>query len=258
MTVITSFKIYPNFYAGFEYTWEINTTLADRYPWKFVVEQSDTPYDKFIPASPELTNVYRYREDKRRMVSKDNVLHFRLKMTTPAGVYYSDVIDPHWQLSKPDFLIARRMMHDEYLGQRNHVGVLVDVWIRCFFGPVCTCVDPITKDVLKQSCPLCYGTGRQPGYHGPYTTWCTYSPVKKQKGLQDDNTGPISNYSISGRLTAVPELKKEDIIIDKASGRYYYVDDVSNDVEIRRTPIVQTAVLKQVPTSSPVYRLGND
>jgi len=190
------------------------------------------------------------------MVPKDNVLHFRLKMVTPTNTYYSDVIDPHWQLDKTDFLIVRRMMHDEYIGQRNHVGVLVDIYIRCFFGPICTCVDPITKDVIRAECPLCYGTGRQPGYHGPYTTWCTFSPLKKNKGLQEDNTGPISNYMTSGRMCAVPELKKEDIVVDKGSGRYYYIDDVSNEVEMRRTVVVQTAVLKQVPTSSPIYKLG--
>lgn len=256
MTIITSFRIYPNFYQGFEYTWDVNTTLADPFPWKFVVEQSYTPYDKFEPITPVLTNVYRYLETKRRMVSKDNVLHFRLKMTTPAGTYYSDMIDPHWQLNKTDFLICRRMMHDEFLGQRNHVGVLVNVWIRASCGPVCSCVDPITHDVVKFDCPLCFGTGRQPGYHGPYTTWCTFSPVKKQKGLQDDNTGPLSAYETSGRMTGVPELKKEDIIVDKTTGRYYYVDVVSNDTEFRRVPIVQTVGLKQVPTSSPIYKLG--
>jgi len=258
MTVITSFKIYPNFYNGFEYVWEINSTFAESFPWKFIIEQSDVPYDKFKAVSPELINIYRYSEEKRRMVSKDNVLHFRLKMQTPSNTYYSDVIDPHWQLNKKDFLIARKIMYDEYLGQRNHVGVLVDLWVRVFFGPVCSCVDPITKDVVTFNCPLCFGTGRQPGYHGPYTTWCTFSPVKKQKGLTDDNTGPTSNYITSGRLTAVPELKKEDIIVDKASGRYYYIDSVNNVAELRRVPLAQTVELKQVPTSSPIYKLGHD
>lgn len=253
--MISEFKIYPNYYEGFEFTWNIKTTCSDPFPWQFTIESSDTPYDNFETISPILLNVYRYQETERRLVSKDKVLHFRLKMVTPVSTYYSDVISPYWHLNKEEFLIARKIMHDEYIGQRNLVGVQSDVYIRAVSGPVCSCVDPITKDVLTLDCDKCYGTGIQPGYHGPYTTWCTFSPLNKQKGLQDDNTGPISNYALYGRITAVPELKKEDIIVDKTSGIYYYIDDINNIAELRRVPLAQMVALKQIPTSSPVYKM---
>ena len=255
-TPITEFSVSPTYYTGFKYTWNVNTTLSDPLPWIFTIEQSETPYEKFGAISPGLVNLYQYQEITRRMISKDGVLHFRLKMVTPVATYYSEVIDPHAQLSKSDFLIVRKIMHDEYIGQRNMVGVTVDYWVRSSFGPVCTCVDPITKDVLNSDCPLCYGVGRQPGYHGPYTTWCTFSPVQKQKGLADDNSGPASNYAITGRLTAVSELKKDDVIVDKTNGRCYYIDAISNVAELRRIPIAQNVVLKQIPTSSPIYKLA--
>lgn len=253
--MISEFKIYPNYYEGFEFTWSVKTTCSDSFPWQFVVESSDTPYDNFKPISPILINAYRYQEMTRRLVSKDKVLYFRLQMITPEATYYSDVINPYQLLTKEEFLIARKIMHDEYIGQRNYVGVLAEVYIRAFSGPVCSCVDPITKDVITMDCDKCFGTGIQPGYHGPYITWCTFSPSQKQKGLQEDNTGPVSNYALSGRITAVQELKKEDIIVDRTSGIYYYIDDINNIAELRRVPLAQTVVLRQVPTSSPIYKL---
>ena len=254
-TPIDHFYILPNFNGGFEFIWTIDPVFSDLFPWSFVVEEARVPGGPFVSISPSI-NVYRYKETTPRLISPDNSLFFRLKFTTAKAVYYSPVIAQHTQIDRDSYLLIREIMRKEVLQQHNLSGVLVESWIRASFGPYCDCIDPITKDIITTRCPRCFGIGRVPGYHGPYITWCTFEPVQKSKGLQDDNTEPDQTFKTSGRLISVPELKTGDIIIDRTTDRRFYVDSVQNLMELRRVAIVTNVALNLIPTSDSVYGVG--
>ena len=256
-TVISKFSLVPNFYGGFEFLWEVDSTFSDPFPWQFYVEESRTPSGDFTALSPAITNLFRWKEKEPRLISMDNSRYFRIKLTTPRATYISYEIAQHTALDRQSFLYLREIMRKELLHQKNLAGIEVDVWLRASFGPYCDCVDPITKDVLTTRCPKCFGIGRTPGYHGPYNTWAILTPMQKVKEFRDDNTEPVPNYGVSsGRLIAVPELKTNDIVIDNTTDRRYYITGVQELVSLRRIPIVQDIKLNLIPVSDSAYMVG--
>jgi len=257
MNPIERFYLLPNFASGFTFIWTVDTVFSDIPPWTFVVEEAKIPDGPFVAISPEL-KTYQFQETGPRLISPDNNLYFRIKFTTGKGVYYSAVIAPHTRVDRSSFLLIREIMRKEMLQQRNMSGVVASVYIRASFGPYCDCIDPITKDIITTKCPNCFGIGRVPGYHGPYTTWVTFEPVQKGKALQDDNTAPKQAFKTSGRLISVPELKTGDIIIDRSTDRRFYIDSVQNIMEIRRVPVVSNVALNLIPTSDSIYMVGQN
>ena len=129
---------------------------------------------------------------------------------------------------------------------------------KAIFGPVCTtCTDFVGGDSYSADCSDCFGTGKTPGYHGPYCCWFVPSASKRNKGMP---TGPDvrEDYAFEFRFLGTPPLKKDDVIVDSTQGKLYYVDVVVATAAMRRVPIVQTAQVREIPSSSPLYRLGSE
>ncbi|MFC1453581.1 hypothetical protein ACFLQL_00185 [Verrucomicrobiota bacterium] len=247
---IRQFLVYPSYSGGYHYTWEVEQECAIAGPWTFSIEESESGIGDWKKITPDLVNTFAYQETDKRYFPKAKVFHFRLKMVADQGTFYSPTIDPTWQLDRHDFLIVREMMRKELLQQKNASGVLVDIFVKTIMGPKCTCLDPITGDVLNPNHAECHGTGQIPGYFGPYNTWCTFSPLKRARQFKEDNTDINYDDKLNGRMISVPELKKLDIIVDKASDKRYYIDAINNELELRRLPVVQTMVLKIISNSN--------
>jgi hypothetical protein len=136
-------------------------------------------------------------------------------------------------------------------------GVCGQIWRKAIFGPQCTeCTDFVGGNTMNSSCGACFGTGRTPGYHGPYATWFMFSPSQRKKHLANDNKGVHEDYTYSVRMLGSPRVNKDDIIVDSGTGKHYYVDVIVNVAEIRRIPIVQHVTANEIPVSSPLYALG--
>jgi len=247
---IRKFLVYPSYTGGFHYTWEVEQECEIAGPWTFSIEESETGQGDWTKITPDLINTFAYQEATKRYFPKENVFQFRLKMVATAGTFYSPTINPCWQLDWHDFLIVKEMMRKELLQQKEMSGIIVDVFIKTLMGPYCTCLDPITKDILDPQHAACHGTGKVPGYFGPYNTWLTFTPLQKSRDFKEDNTDINYVDQLGGRMIAVPELKELDVIVDKSSDKRYYVHSVKNEVELRRVPIVQTITLKLVSNSN--------
>ena len=136
-------------------------------------------------------------------------------------------------------------------------GVCGLIWVKSIFGAKCTeCTDFVGGNPTNSNCSTCFGTGRVPGYHGPYPTWLTFSPAQRKKHLPNDKKGVHEDYTFTVRMVGTPRVKKDDILVDIATDKRYYVDTIVNVAEMRRIPIVQQIVANEIPVSSPLYRLG--
>ena len=177
-------------------------------------------------------------------------------MVTKVRTYYSSPREPYMDLGRREFLIARDIMRREVLHAKTLAGGLAKVWIRSTFGPRCTvCRDPVTDDVLNSACPVCYGTGRNPGFYGPFDLWFVPTPTQRDTVMAPDGTGtrePVSNVL---KTIGFPHMKDGDIIVDTSSGKRYYSDSVVQAVELRGYPLVQQIEGREIPTSDPVYNL---
>lgn len=256
-TPITRVILTPNYAAGFTYAWEVTGALSDPAPWTFTVEQAAAPAGAWTPISPTLVGTYRWSEIQSRHVNKNDVLYFHVKMVTPKGTYYSEVITPYGDLGRREFLIAKDIMRREVLHARTLAGVQGQLWLVSTFGPRCPlCVDPITGQIRDTACKSCFGTGRVPPYNGPYETWWTVSPTKRTTQMAEDGTGTREPKSFEIRMIGTPPSKKNDLVVDTNTDKRYYVDTVQVVTELRRIPVVQILTVHEAPVSDSAYKVG--
>ena len=256
-TVFEKVEIFPGYAAGFTFRWVVNPLFVDPLPWRFEVQLAPAPADGWHTVSPMIVNQMLWMDTQKRLINKDEVLYFRIKLTTGRGEYYSDVRTPYGDLPKREFLLAKEIMRKEILQAKKLSGIIGSVWIRSTFGPKCShCRDPVTGDVLDSACKFCYGTGREPGYHGPYYTWMTFSPASKDQQMAEDGSGTRQPYSYQVRMVVCPYVKDSDVLVDSCKDKRYYVDVVKSEAEIRRVALVQSLIVHEAPVSEPIYELG--
>ena len=255
--MITQLTITPDYADGFSFAWEVDRAYSGTAVPVFTVQRGETHDGPWEDISPELSGVYAWSSTGKFVAPKDPVLYFRVRMVAGARTYSSSVIQPYGVLNKREFLLIRNIRRQELLQMRQMTGVQGCFYSKAIFGPVCTqCTDLVGGGSFSTSCSDCFGTGYTPGYHGPYCCWFVPSPAQRQKGMPG---GPNvrEDYSFQFRMLGTPPLKKDDIIVDAVQAKLYYVDAIVNVAEIRRVPIVQNVTVHEIPTSSPLYRLGS-
>ena len=254
--VFERIDIAPSYSRGFVFAWRMLGDFADPAPWKFIVQESSTPGGPWKDVSGVLENTFFFSEKQPRVAPKDQTLYFRVLLETPSGKYVSHVESPYCSLPRREFLLAREIMRKEILMQEKSSGVLSFVWYKSIFGPPCgKCGDFVLGDTKDSRCPHCFGTGRVPGYYGPFPAYVSYSPMERNKGMQRPS-GVDELYAVEGRFIGSLRLKKDDVVVDPVSNSRFFVDKVQNVVEFRRYPVIQTAVLNEIAKSHVVYKLG--
>ena len=253
--VFTKVTILPHYALGFVYTWEIAQNVMDKGPWTYVVEEAPTADGPWTPVSPVLTS-NSWIETQRRLINKNMVLFFRVKLKTASSTYYSPPREPYFTLNRREFLIARDIMRREVLHAKTLAGGLAKIWLRSTFGPRCVkCKDPVTDDVLNTACPVCYGTGRNPGFYGPFDIWFVPTPTSRDTIMAPDGTGTREPVVNTFKTIGFPHVKDGDILVDTTTGKRYYTDQVAQAVELRGYPLVQQIEGREIPVSDPVYNL---
>ena len=258
--MITRLTVQPSYAGGFSFAWEVAPEFIAPAPWTFRVQRGESHGGPWEDISPALINMYTWQSDERLVVPKDPVLYFRVQLTPVSGpAVYSPVIMPYGDLGRREFLIVQEIMRKELLQMEQMAGVPIVLWTKSIFGPKCTqCGDFVLGGSCDADCSDCLGTGRTPPYHGPYCSWGTFSTSDRKKGMQNDQTAVSEPYTVQLRMLGSPRVKKDDVIIDIRADKRYYVDRIQNLTEIRRIPVVQNVVVNEIPSSSAIYRLGQD
>jgi len=254
--MITNLSIAPDYASGFSFSWEVSPSFSGPGPWTFVVQRGETEEGPWEDVSPVLSGVSAWSDSGRFVVPKDPVLYYRVEMTAGSSRYTSSVVQPYGVVNKREFLLIRNMRRQELLQMKQMTGVPGCYYSKAIFGPKCeTCTDFVNGDSFSTDCEDCFGTGKTPGYHGPYCCWFKPSVSQRDKGMKN-NRDVSENYGFTFRFLGTPPLKKDDVIVDSTQGKAYYVGAVQSVAEMRRVPIVQLAGVREIPTSSPLYRLG--
>ena len=254
-TPIERVQVCPSYARGFTFEWTVAREFADPGPWLFWVQSAQTDQGPWSDYSPKVENQYVWQQSVPVLVPKDPVLYFRIRLQTPNGEYFSGVRTPYGDLNRNDFLQAREIMRNEIVQAQQKAGILGQVWMKAIFGPRCTvCTDPITGEVTNPDCKTCKGTGRVPGYHGPYLAWMTFTTRQRDKHMKPDEMGPHEDYVHMVRMIGSPLLKKDDVIVDPNADRRYYVNAVNNVMELRRVPLIQNIEAREAPTSEQIYK----
>jgi len=250
-------QVRPGFAAGHMFSWALDPAFSAPGPFYFRVQQGHTHDGPWFDLSPELQDEYLWVSEKM-VAPKDPVLYFRVTLRSGTKTWASPVRTPYGDLDRREFLLVADIMRRELLAMRQMTGVPVKVFVKAVFGPACTrCRDPITGEVLNANCAQCFGTGRVPGYHGPYETWAVFSVGQRAKQMAADPPGVTEPSQHEVRTLGSPSVKKDDVLIDERQDARYYVDGVLNAAEVRRVPVIQNLVVRAIPNSSPIYELGS-
>lgn len=250
-------RVLPDYGKGFTFAWEVAGGFSEPGPWQFIVQMAPSPEGDWRDISPILTNVYAWRSVGPFRVNKSFVLYFRVLMRTGTTIHSSLPVTPYGDLDRREFLIGKEIMRREVLHARNLAGVEVDLWSASTWGPRCDCKDPVTGHVRNSSCKKCFGTGFNPGYHGPFSLWGSFSEDSNHTlEHSQDGAGLKEQKIFQMRIVAAVPIKKNDVVHDRRSGKRYYVQAASSAAEIRRVPLVQSCVLSEIATTDPAYQVG--
>lgn len=252
----TDFRIFPSYSRGFSYMWTLSGDFNDVGPWTFVVEEGESPNGPWFVISPDIVNSFCWSETEgHHKVNKANVLYFRVRLTTPSGEYTSPAIQPYGKLARRDFLLAREIMRQSVLHSKGMAGVHGRVYLLSTFGPRCKkCLDPITGAIRDSHCKVCFGTGRDPAYHGPYDMWLDFSEdVNHQTNI--DKNGTVEKKAFQVKAIGSVALKYGDVLVVPGSDKRYYVRIAQMSTELRRIPIIQTLTVEEAPQTDKVYDL---
>ena len=255
---IARFDVLPDYGAGFTFHWRMRGGFNDPSPWKYRVQFALSQEGEWVDFSPELVDVVAWRSPGPIRVNKSQVLFFRLVLDTPKGHYESDARTPYGDLERSEFLIAREIMRREVLHMSKLAGVECRVYSVANYGPKCRhCLDPITGHSRDNHCKFCFGTGFDPAYRGPFDTWCLFSANDQHQVKEGpDGNGTQEDKVFSARMVNCIPVKKNDILHDDRSAKRYYVNEVKVEAELRRVPLIQTLVVREIAVTDPAYQVG--
>ena len=197
-------------------------------------------------------------DDKQRVFGKKFDVVYRVKLTTPQGVYYSKPANVLGNLKKHQWLALRAMQRRIKLKARSlvsHEGYLLK---RKTHGAACgECLDPHTGGITDSNCTTCQGTGIVDGYWQAATD-IMYDLSPESKHVQRDNSlnrGTISDIVVRGSFIGVPGLSSRDVWVEKDSDKRYIVHSVKHLAEINQVPVHVAAELRLVEANDIVYNI---
>lgn len=241
--------------------WELDPLFSDPAPHSFQLQAGNTG----LPTATDWTDVGDpadswYAEDEgKRLYGKLLYTHYRVSLTTAAGVYVSEPAPVWGILNEADWLRAREIVRRERLRLRLIAGQDGLLLKRKRFGVRCDrCLDTITNEVTDSRCPHCHGTGFKSGYHAPapFQCWDLSPRSFVEKRNEATPPGHQNQIVVTARVVSAPALALEDVWVNGHSDERWFVQDVKHLAELRGVPLVTEVTLRLAPFTDAVYRIG--
>lgn len=200
--------------------WEISPTTEDVQEYEFYVERSQAEAGPFTSIAGPLTDKYFVRDNSVHLINAYRAYYYRIRVLhVPTGKEeYSKVID---QGGDHD-LIALEIITNEKVLFEEFVGNKCFLFPRRTFGMRCPqCWNEILGKRTQDKCPTCFNTGFAGGYMHPVAFWAQIDIPEKanQYSIEDVRQTSYPNM----RCGPSPEIKPEDLIIDRRNIRYRVV-----------------------------------
>ena len=246
-------------------TWEYSIHFTDALPYvsqlQFSNAAGNPDAEDWTDVGPPLTNVsqiidtYSSSSDKSQW-GKTNTLAYRIKLTTPTGLYYSQPAEPVGMFSKRDFLFAREIIRKETLRQQLYAGVSGWLLKAMRLGTPCPNNDPITGEVTDSNCEICNGTGFVTGYFAPVRGFFVDVGNLEAREHRDLNmVGTQKTEVVTGRMLAMPMVIQGDALVADKSDNRYYIHSVKEVANWRNISLVVEVELRRVPYTDALYQV---
>ncbi len=194
-------------------------------------------------------------DDSQRLYGQTPWTHYRIKLTTPLGIYFSRP-EPVWgYLSRRDWLKWKNLLRQwDFQFKKGPGGQEGYLLKRRLYGARCSCLDPRTLEVMKPQHEECYGTGFDGGYFDALP--CSYAELglRLTRERLDGQRGTTNDLVVPAKMLSVPQLMDKDVWVDKDTDVRYFISGIQNLAEMRGVPVSVQVNLKPAPLSHVIYK----
>jgi hypothetical protein len=244
--------------GGTQVQWALRREFVDDLPHDFQLQVGRTANpdaDDWEHVGLPVRNSYYAIDPEQRVWGKTLWTHYRVQLTTPAGVYLSEPTFGMGLLNRTDWLKAKTIRRKARRYQKD-AGSEGYLFKRRLYGTPCSCIDKQTQEVLIPEHAECYGTGIQGGYFAPLgCVWAIPLADDSYEHQDDETRGSINPRVQPMYLDASVPLFTDDIWVRKSDDQRFFVHPLHKNVGIRSVPILQTATMKLIPFSHIIYQL---
>jgi len=242
--------------------WTLAEEFDDEGPLRFQLQAgttADNAADDWVDVGPPVVDRFSAVDPEQRVWGNTNYTHYRVRLTTPSGVYLSapeggmGVLDRRsWRLARDMVRSRRQAMRVGDAGQR---GFLLK---RRRTGKDCPrCLDYQTREVRDPQCLACYGTGKKCGYYYPTgCVWAELSPRTRRTELDAGQArGTVNDVTVQAVMLMTDLLDEEDVWVAEKTDDRYFVHRVQHLEEVRGVPVLASVELRLAPFTHIVYAI---
>lgn len=253
-------RVSPLIRGGTRVEWELHPRFADSPPYTFTLQfgrTSNPEADDWTDIGDPVTETYQLTDSEQRVFGKFQWGHYRIKLESYRGIYYSKPQHMLGNLSKGDWQKTKAIIREEEVRLRSIAGDNGYLLKRRLFGEACECVDGVTGEIRNPQCQLCFGTGISMGYYAPYPCFYAELSSTSHRSHMDANRGTADDLPVvSARMLNVPQVFSYDCWVEKDTDFRWMIHTVSSAVEYKGTPLVLDPVeLRLLPYTHPVYQI---
>jgi hypothetical protein len=257
--IFSRVRVRPLVAGGTRLEWELHDQFTDSEPHTFQLQVGRTAVpdaDDWVDVGLDVEDAYYLVDDEQRVFGKTQWTHYRIKLTTLEGTYYSSPVSCLGDLSFRDWRLSRSIIRSETVRFRQLAGQLGYLLKRRVAGEKCTeCRDHVTDEVVNAQCEECYGTGWLHGYFEPKEcVWAALDEKTRHEELKKERA-TANDVIVNARMLAEPQLNEEDVWVDQKTDIRWFVHKIEHIVEIRGYPIVYQVELRMAEFSNPIYGL---
>ncbi len=247
--------------GGTGVSWELVPSFTDATPHTFQLQVGQTGVgvaDDWEDVGSPVVDTFLATDSTKRIHGKRLTSHYRIKLTTGAGTYYSVPASTYGLLDKRDWLIARTIIRKELLRHEKRTSPNGYLLKRKWRGTAIVdhnVVDPLTGDIVKTVDTTGKGTEFEGGYFAAVPMFLDISPETHYIHSDDQARATVDDVRIRGRATAFPQLNHKDVWVDAGSDKRYFIHSVQHAAEIRGVPVVVQVELRPASFKDPVYEI---
>jgi len=237
-------------------SWRMHRHFTDPAPWSFQLQVSRDG-DEFADVGIPVTNTFYAMDDTARLYGKDSRLVYRVVLTTPNGKYTSQPAQIMGKLATRQWLIAREIIRRHRL-QAKQTGLRVlDGYLlrRKIVGPACDCLDPHTGGITNHDHEACFGTGIVGGYWQAEANGLIDLSPETHATKRTLQRGTVTDNAARGRFCGTLWVNRNDVWVDAASDRRFYIANVQNAAEVNQVPIIVDVEMRLAEASDIVYKI---
>ncbi len=231
-------------------SWVLDSRFDDPYPHTFELQFSSvsTGFDTGDYQIVSSGHKVDYLQDvKFRDAGLPSAAFYRVKLTTPAGQYYSPARGLQGNVNDKNLGLVRELLRKENLALRSDRGASKGfLFKRRYYGPACSCTDKNTGILVHSMCRDCAGTGFKDGYF-PGVEFSILAMSTEDQRDQPSPAGPQDTRAIEARCLVFPTAENRDLWMEADTSRLYEVKGYSIIGRLGLRPVAAKIQLKEMP-----------